>query len=107
MKSAPHCSLYKNSTLRTNVLEFSTETLIAVKCKIESTEIRRCLNAECGPENPTSSSTDDVKCFFSVMHENLGKDCSLKAFQNEWPVACHKFGKGLKSDLLFYYHTSR
>ena len=89
-----------------NVLGFSTETLIAVTCNIESMEFRRQLNDKYGPENPRASSTDDVECFFSVMHEHLGKDCSLKQFQNQWRVACHEFGKRLDASIPFYYHTS-
>ena len=88
------------------MLGFSRVSLIAVTCNIESMEIRRTLCAQCGPENPRASSTDDVECFFSIMHEHLGKDCTLKNFQNRWKVACHELGKRLDESLPFYYYTS-
>ena len=29
-------------------------------------------------EHPRASTTDDVKCFFSVLRDNVGKDFTLK-----------------------------
>lgn len=85
---------------------FSRETLIAVITNIESQEFRRREASSRGKEHPRASSGDDVECFFSILHEQLGKDFTMKAVQNRWRVLCTEFCKQLDTNLPFYYHTS-
>ena len=87
---------------------FSRETLIAVLTNIESQEYRRRQSSKLHeiPEHPRASSSDDVECFFSILHNQLGLNYSLKAIQNRWRVICNEFIKRIDPDLLFYYHTS-
>ena len=59
---------------------FSRETLIALVVNIESREWRREFNVKHNipPEHPKASTTDDVKCFFSVLRDIVGKDFTLR-----------------------------
>ena len=59
---------------------FSRETQIALAANIETREWRQEYNKNNGiaPEHPRASTTDDVECFFSVLHDTVGKDFTLK-----------------------------
>lgn len=74
---------------------FSRETVIALLTNIESQEYvrRQHLQQNESPEHPRASSTDDVECFFSVLHNQLGLNYNLKAIQNRWRVICNEFTK--------------
>lgn len=87
---------------------FSRETVIALLTNIESQEYvrRQHLHQNESPEHPRASSTDDVECFFSVLHNQLGLNYNLKAIQNRWRVICNEFTKRIDPDLPFYYYTS-
>ncbi|XP_065889311.1 uncharacterized protein [Dysidea avara] len=65
---------------------FSRETLIALVANTESREWRREYNIKNGipPENPRSSTTDDVECFFSILRDTVGKDFTLKEVYYGW-----------------------
>ena len=60
---------------------FSRETTTALIANIESTEWvrRQRVNSNLNPEHPRASTTDVVKCFFSVMRDTVGK--SLKGYR--------------------------
>ena len=58
------------------------------------------------PEHARASSSDDVECFFSVLHSHLGQKYDVKAIQNRWRVLCNEFSKRIDPDLQFYYYTS-
>lgn len=81
---------------------------MAVLTNIESQEYRRRETSTQHevPEHPRASSSDDVECFFSVLHNQLGLNYNLKAIQNRWRVICNEFTKRIDPDLPFYYHTS-
>lgn len=53
--------------------------MIALTTNIESVEWKRRQNVDLGlpPENPRSSTTDDVECIFSVMRDLAGKHFTL------------------------------
>ena len=87
---------------------FSRETVTAILTNVESQEYRRRQTAECHemPEHPRASSSDDVECFFSILHSQLGQNYDLKAIQSRWRVICNEFAKKLDTDLPFYYYTS-
>ena len=53
---------------------------MALFADIESREWRRGFLAREGlpEEHPRASTTDDVECFFSVLHDSVGKDYTLK-----------------------------
>ena len=59
---------------------FSRETLIALAANIEPCKWRYhyTSNHNLPSEHPQASSTDDVECFFSVLHDIVGKDFTLK-----------------------------
>ena len=57
-------------------------------------------------ENPRASTTDDVECLFSVMHDLTGKHFTLRQAKNTWRKACFELAKRLDPNLGFYYHTS-
>jgi len=59
---------------------FSRETLIALAANIESRKWRYhyTTNNNLPLEHPRVSSTDDVECFFSVLHDSVGKDFTVK-----------------------------
>ena len=63
-----------------NVRGLTRERLIALAADIETRQARRkfLLSHSLKPENPRSSTTDDVECFFSVLHDTVGKDLTLK-----------------------------
>ena len=92
-----------------NVLGFSRETLVAVIANIESREWRRIENIrnKRKPEHPRASSTDDVKCFFSIMRDSIEKNFTTKQVKVGFRKACLEFTKRLDPDLPFFlYHTS-
>ena len=83
--------------------------MLAVLTNVESQQYRRRQTAQCNdevPEHPRSSSTDDVECFFPILHNQLGLYYDIKAIQQRWRVLCNEFGKGIDPDLPFYYYTS-
>ena len=69
------------------------ETLVAVTTNIESRDWERCTNAKAGfpPENPHTSTTDDVECFFSINRDMVDGDLTLKKFLYEWRKCCNEF----------------
>jgi hypothetical protein len=86
-----------------NILGFSRETVVALTTNIEGRESGRHMNKLGKAENPRSSTTDDVECFFSMMRDAIGQNFTTKqvqfGFRNE-------FEKRLDPHLPFYYHTS-
>ena len=91
-----------------NVLGFTRETVIALTTNIESMEWKRRDNAASAlqPENPRSSTTDDVECIFSVMRDLTGKHFTLREVQYTWRKVCIEFAKRQDPDIGFYYFTS-
>ena len=87
---------------------FSRETVVALLTNIENQEYIRRQYSEQNemPEHPRASSTDDVECFFSILHNQLGLNYNLKAIQNRWRVICNEFTKRIDTDLPFHYYTS-
>lgn len=75
---------------------------------IESVEWKRRENSEIQipPENPRSSTTDDVECFFSVMRDLTSKHFTLREARYTWRKVCIEFMKRLDPDTGFYYFTS-
>ena len=61
----------------------SKETLIAVTTNIEGTEHLRQqrINSGSSLENPRVSSTDDVECFFSMIRDTIGQNCTTKELE--------------------------
>ena len=59
---------------------FSRETVIALAANIESRRWRNhyTISNNLPLEHPRASSTDDVECFFSVLHDSVGKDFTMK-----------------------------
>ena len=74
---------------------FTRETLVALTTNIESREWRRreIANAGLQPEHPRASSSDDVKCFFSCLRDNIGKNFTLKEVQVSFRKVCMEFTK--------------
>ncbi len=99
---------YNSCRSITGVRGFTRQVLIAVVALVETTEFRRIelLNEGSPPENPRSSTTDDVECFFSVTRDLVGKNFTLKQVQIGWRKICLEFEKRTNPDLPFYYYTS-
>ena len=59
---------------------FSRETVVALLTNIDSQEYIRRQYSEQNemPEHPRASSTDDVECFFSILHNQLGLNYNLR-----------------------------
>lgn len=59
---------------------FTHETLIALAADIERRQWRLTFQFVNGllPEHPRVSTTDDVKYFFSILRDTVGKDFKLK-----------------------------
>lgn len=74
-----------------SVCGFTREVLSALAADIETREWRHCLNDSLGPENPRSSTSDDVKCFFSVMRDMVGMNFTVKQAQIAWRKVCIEF----------------
>ena len=91
-----------------SICGLSRETLVALTTDIESRELRRLTNMEEGlpPEHPRASTTDDVKCFFSMLRDNVGKHFTVKQVQLEFRKMSMEFMKRMDPDLPFYYFTS-
>lgn len=79
---------------------------MAMTTNIESQEFRRRQVPDDGIEHPRASSSDDVECFFSILHEHLGNDFTVKTVKERWVVTCHELRKRLDPSLPFFYHTS-
>ena len=90
------------------MLGFTRETVIALTTNIESMEWKRREIVESGlpPENPRASTTDDVECMFSVMHDLTGKHFTLREVKYTWRKVCIEFTKRLDPDIGYYYFTS-
>ena len=84
------------------------ETLIALTTTIESREWarRKLANEGLPAEHPRASSTDDVKCFFSLLRNMIGNHFTAKAVMLEWRKVCFEFSKRIDKNLPFYYYTS-
>lgn len=87
---------------------FSRETVIALMANIESQEFQRRQTAQTHgtPEHPRASSSDDVECFFSILHNHLGQHYDVKTIQQRWRPICNEFLKRINPDLTFFYYTS-
>jgi len=85
------------------------EIIVALVSNIESQELRRREGALRGllPENPLTSSTDDVEGYFSVNHEMLRDSFDLKTFYDQYPKTLNEFNKRIDPHTLFFYCTSR
>lgn len=57
-------------------------------------------------ENPRSSTTDDVECFFSVMRDMIGQHFTVQQARYNWRKVCLEFYKRLDPELPFFYYTS-
>lgn len=91
------------------ILGFSRESVIALTTNIESREWKRCERAnlaDCPPEHPRSSTTDDVECFFSILRDMVGQHFTVRQVRYNWRKACCEFSKRLDPELPFYYYTS-
>ena len=80
------------------VLGFSRETVIALTTNIESREWKRRKYVTMGhvQEHPCSSSTDDVKCLFSIMRDLAGKHFTVRLARYNWRKICIEFSKRLR-----------
>ena len=87
---------------------FTRETVYALTTGIESVEWKRREYAGlgCKPENPWSSTTDDVECMFSIMRDLTGKHFTLREVRYTWRKSCIEFAKRLDPDIGFYYFSS-
>ncbi|KXJ11564.1 hypothetical protein AC249_AIPGENE23572 [Exaiptasia diaphana] len=65
----------------------SREVIVGLVANLESREDRRIeySNRFLSPEQPRTSSTDDVEGFFSLLHQMLGVHFDLKQFYDEFP----------------------
>ena len=90
------------------ILGFTRETIVALTTNIESREWKRRQYSGTGhrAENPRSSTTDDVECFFSVMRDMVGKHFTVRQVRYNWRKVCAEFTKRLDPDLGFFYHTA-
>ena len=83
-----------------NVLGFTRETVYALTTGIESIEWKRREYAgQAQPENPRSSTTDDVECMFSIMRDLTGKHFTLREARYTWRKTCIEFSKRLDPDI--------
>ena len=91
-----------------NVLGFTRETVYALTTGIESVEWKRreYVGLGCKPQNPLSSTTDDVECMFSIMRDLTGKHFTLREARYTWRKSCIEFAKRLDPDIGFYYFSS-
>ena len=91
-----------------NICGFTREALSAVIADIETREYRRRYIAQHSlkVENPRSSNTDDVECFFSVLRDHVGPNFTLKQAQFAWRKVCLEFQKRINPELPFYYFTA-
>ncbi|KAI8516374.1 hypothetical protein Bbelb_049550 [Branchiostoma belcheri] len=90
-----------NGVRHTNVIA------VLFRPSIDSQEDRRCLNEILGnPEHPWAASTDDVECFFSLLHHKTGEQpCTLKEFKYCWRKLVMQCRKRMDTNLPFYYWT--
>ncbi|XP_072047468.1 uncharacterized protein [Amphiura filiformis] len=86
---------------------FHYETVIAVTTNIESQEYRRAENDNLGyPEHPRSGTTDDVECFFSMLHNKIkGQNVTLQDFKKWWRKLVIEFNLRVDESLPFYFWT--
>ncbi|XP_066278595.1 uncharacterized protein [Branchiostoma lanceolatum] len=86
---------------------FSRETVIGITTNIESQEARRRLNDIIGfEEHPRAATTDDVECFFALLHHKTGgQPCTLKEFKCWWRKLVMQFRERMDNNLPFYYWT--
>lgn len=96
-------SLLEVNRSQKDVLGFSRETLIAVITNIEG---RERTNNKQTLEHPRASSTDDVECFFSMMHDVIGQNFTTKEVKFGMRKIISQFVKRVDPDLPFYYHSS-
>ena len=82
--------------------------MTALLANIESQEFQRRQAAEThhAPEHTRASSSDDVECFFSILHNQLGQHYDINTIEQRWRPICNEFLKRIDPDLPFYYHTS-
>ncbi len=59
------------------------------------------------PEHPRSGTSDDVECFFSVLHDMLGDIFDLKKFYETYPKILVEFDKQVSQECGFYYWTGK
>ena len=85
------------------MLGFSRETLIAVTTIIEGREHlrRQQINSGSPLENPRSSSTDDVECFFSMMRDTIGQNFTTKEVKFGMRKILSQSSKRIDPDLPF------
>ena len=58
--------------------------LVGITTNIDSQEDRR-KRPDLPPEHPRASTTDDLECFFSLVHRKAhGQNSTLKEFKNHW-----------------------
>ena len=60
---------------------------------IESREWTRAYNTQHDllPEHPRTSTTDDMKCFFSIIRDSLGKDFTLQEVHIAYLSFCNHY----------------
>ncbi|XP_078606621.1 uncharacterized protein LOC144879245 [Branchiostoma floridae x Branchiostoma japonicum] len=78
--------------------------LIGITSNIESQEARRLLNPVFGPEHPRAGTTDDVECFFSILHhKTAGQAVTFKEFKQWWRKLVLQFRERMDTDRPYYY----
>ncbi|XP_078618099.1 uncharacterized protein LOC144885838 [Branchiostoma floridae x Branchiostoma japonicum] len=84
---------------------FSRETIVGITSNIDSQERRRRQNDDLGfPEHPRAGTTDDVECFFSMLHHKArGQLVTLKDFKYLFRKLVKQFCERMDSDRPFYY----
>ncbi|XP_066296437.1 uncharacterized protein [Branchiostoma lanceolatum] len=84
---------------------FSRETIIGITSNIDSQERRRLQNEEIGfHEHPRAGTTDDVECFFSILHhKSRGQLVTLKEFKYYWRKLVKQFCERMDTDRPYYY----
>ncbi|XP_072039679.1 uncharacterized protein [Amphiura filiformis] len=86
---------------------FSQETVIELTANIDCQERRRKETEELGyAEHPRAGTTDDVECFFALLHRiTHGQHVTLGEFRSWWLKLVIQFSFRMDNDLPFYVHT--
>ena len=93
---------------KTNNCFFWFTVLIALTTNTESVEFKQIwnMNNQFPIKHPRACTTDDVKSFFSVLRDAVGKKITLKMVQNEMRKVYIEYNKRQDHHLPYYYHTS-
>ena len=82
--------------------------MLALVKNIEGRERHRreVFNKGIKPDHPRASSTDNVKCFFSMMRDSIGSNFNVKQVKYGIRKVYSEFVEPLDLDLPFHYHTA-